>query len=221
MARDVDGLLTRFAPPGDPLTTADGFSLVEDGNDVVAWALWCRHGGYDHDGVLSLDHFAASTPEGADGLVRLLRGWASVAPTLRLRTLPADALAARLPLERARVHTHQTWMMRPVDLSAWVRDRGWPRHLDAHVVLRVVDEVAPWNAGTWALEVSGGQGSLQRSDQEPAAVVGSRALAVLMCGRARSGALARAGVLDVAPGHDSAELDVLQPSAEVRLLDYF
>jgi predicted acetyltransferase len=221
VARTADGLLHLFAPRVDPLEGADGLSIVEDGDQVVAWALWRREGGYGHDGVLDLHDVVAATPAGADGLVALLHGWSSVAPTLRLRTLPGCALATRLPLERARVHEREAWMHRPVDLVRLVRDRGWAPHLRASLVLRVADPVAPWNTGTWSLEVADGRGDAHRTDALPAATLGPRGLALLLCGTTRADALALAGLLDVAPGHEPSELDVLQPAGRAQVLDSF
>ncbi|RJK96986.1 GNAT family N-acetyltransferase [Vallicoccus soli] len=218
-ARATDGLLTAFAPRGAALDDADGLTLVEDAGRVVAWALWSREGGYGPGGVLAVQDLAAATPAGADGLVALLRGWASVAPTVRLRAVPGGPLAARLPVERARVHERETWMLRAVDLVRAVEDRGWPTAVAGRLVLRVEDPAAPWNTGTWELAVEGGRGALRPTDAPPAAALGPRALALLLSGSASGAAVALAGLADV--GSDPSVLDLLAAGGPLRLLDSF
>jgi Sterol carrier protein domain len=50
------------------------------------------------------------------------------------------------------------WMLRLVDRRAALAARPYPRGVAGRVAFRVADPVRPWNAGSWRLEVEGGEG---------------------------------------------------------------
>jgi predicted acetyltransferase len=228
VARHRCGLLTRRGPLFDDTGEAaalppgvDGLTLVHDGDRLVGYASWERGQGYDATAVLSVLDLFAVTAEAARELVGVLAGWRSVTPTLRLCLLGHDAVSAQLPLEIAREHQRQMWMHRPVDVVRAVQSRGWPPQVRGEVVFALDDVLAPWNTGSWRLEVADGSASLQRTDSEPALRLAVQGFGLLYLGATTAQAVAEAGLLHCAPGTHPGALDLLGAGQQAELLDYF
>jgi len=227
VARGFDGPLTRRGgrwelPPRDEQPLGDGVDLLtlaeQDG--VVTGVLGYERGrGYDAAAGLRVRDLLATTPAAARALVDVLAGWRTVTRTVDVPVLVGDVVSAVLPLERATARGTHVFMHRLVDAERAVAARGWPEHARGSVVFAVVDEVAPWNTGTWVLEVDAGEGRLTRTGAEADLVVGPRGLALLWTG-AGSGRTAAAAGLVTGPG-DPAALDLLASGRAPQLLDYF
>ncbi|MFY1686707.1 GNAT family N-acetyltransferase [Plantactinospora sp. WMMB782] len=229
LARHRRGLLTRrggvfdwHRPPTALPDGVDGLTLVERDGRLVGYASWQRGRGYDKHAVLTVRDALAETAEAARELVGVLASWQSVTPTIRLWPLAHDAVAAQLPLEQARLHEERLWMHRPVDVVRAVTDRGWPAHVRGQVDFALADELAPWNSGTWRLEVDGGGAELHRlPDDAPAPKLSVRGFALLYTGAADGPAVAEAGLLHCPAGTDPDGLDLLAAGGRADLLDYF
>lgn len=228
IARPRCGLLTRRGSgfddrqPSDALPSGvDGLTLVEDAGHLVGYASWQRGAGYDAAAVLTVPEVLAVDAEAARELVGVLASWQSVTPTVRLRLLSPDAVAAQLPLERSRERRQQTWMHRPVDVERAVAARGWPPQVRGAVEFAVEDPIAPWNAGPWRLTVADGAAQLTRVSAEPDLHLHVRGFALLYTGAAQAQAVAEAGLLRCAAGRAPAELDLLGAGRPAQLLDYF
>ncbi|MGC5030897.1 GNAT family N-acetyltransferase [Micromonospora sp. DT229] len=222
LARHRNGLLTRTHPRfqvGEELPY-DGLTLVEHGDTLVGYAGWNRGRGYGPDAVLTVEDILAATAEAARTLVGVLASWHSVTPTLRLTTLPGDAVSAQLPLELARQHEHDTWMHRPVDLVRAVESRGWPAHLRGQVTFALTDDLAEWNTGTWDLAVADGQAHLRRSSSEADLHLSVRGFARLYTATGTARTLAEAGLLHHTTP-DPGALDLLAAGPPAQALDYF
>jgi len=229
VARAGNGFLSRRGAPfpepeGDELPGGlDGVTLAEDPDGrVVGYATWIRGEGYDDDAVVVVPDCLALTPDAADALLASLSGWRSVAPTMRFRLPPwVDAVAARLPLEKAREHRVDVWMHRPLDVVAAVAARGWPAPLSGTVELRLDDPLLPDNDGPWRLTLDGGAGALERAPADPSTVLSVRGWSLLWTGAARCAQLRQAGLLS-GPAGDDASLDALLGGGGTSgLLDYF
>jgi predicted acetyltransferase len=229
IARTGNGLLSRRGTPfpdpdGDDLPEGlDGVTLAEDADGrVVGYATWVRGEGYGDDTVVAVPDCLALTPDAADALLASLSGWRSVAPTIRFRLLPwVDAVAVRLPLERAREHRVDVWMHRPVDVVAATAARGWPAATTGSVEFRLTDELLSANAGAWRLTLDAGTGALERSAGDPPAVLSVRGWSLLWSGAARCAQLRQAGLL-TGPVDDDPALDgLLGGGGPSGLLDYF
>lgn len=78
---------------------------------------------------------------------------------------PDDAAMRRIDNPRyGSTEVRETWMVRVVDVRRAVAERGYLSGIDTEVDLEIEDAVLPGNAGRWRLRVSGGRGSLERSE---------------------------------------------------------
>jgi predicted acetyltransferase len=194
-------------------------SLAFEG-DVLTGALVLERGrGYGPDARLDVQQLLAVTPAAARALVGVLAGWRTVARTVRVPLLAGDAVSTVLPLERVTDPGTTAWMLRPVDVVRAVTARGWPAHVRGRVAFSLTDALAPWNAGSWELEIDGGEGTLVPARSEPDLVLDVRGFAVLYCGGTTGRAVAQAGLAG-GPG-DPAALDLLAGGPAAQLLDYF
>jgi predicted acetyltransferase len=224
-----NGHLTRrgrlFAAPtdGELPDGVDGVTLAEtaDGS-LVGYATWERGRGYHDDAVITVHDCLALSADAAAALVGTLAGWATVAPTTRLRLSPVlDAVDLRLPLERAREHRTETWMHRPLDVVAAVAARGWPVAAAGSVSFRLHDPVLVGNAGAWTLQLSAGEGRLEPSRVACDTVLDVRGWSLLWCGAARTAQLRGAGLLTGDRGADAGLDLLLGGGGPSGLLDYF
>ncbi|SCG58079.1 Predicted acetyltransferase [Micromonospora siamensis] len=199
----------------------DGLTLVEHDGRLVGYASYDRGRGYHSDAILTLGDVLATTADAARELLGVLRGWASVTPTLRICPLPGDAVTAQLPLDAARDHSRDIFMHRPVDLAAALTSRGWPAHARGTVDFAVDDDLAPWNTGAWHLDVADGHAQVTAATTDPALRLTPRGFALLHAGAADARTVAQAGLLHHPPGHDPRALDLLTAGGPAQLLDYF
>ncbi len=225
VARTRDGMLTRrggvFAAPHEHRLPegVDAITLADDGGTLVGALLFGRGRGYGPEARIEVRDLLASTPEAARALVGVLAGWSSVVRTARVPLLTGDAVAAALPLERAQASSGTVWMHRPVDVVRAVTTRGWPVHVRGRVAFRLADDVAPWNTGSWQLEIDEGEGTLSRTGADPDLWLDVRGFAVLYCGAGTGRGAAQAGL--AGGGADPAGLDLLASGPQAQLLDYF
>ena len=225
VARTRNGMLTRrggvFDEPSEtPLPDGvDALSLAELDGDLVGAVVFGRGRGYGTEGRLTVHDLLASNPEAARALVGVLGGWSTVTRSVRVPLLPGDALSAVLPLERAEASSGTPWMHRPVDVVRAVGDRGWPAHVRGRVTFDLLDEVAPWNAGTWTLTIEDGAGSLVRAGADADLWLHVRGFAALACSATTGAAAVQAGLAGGAG--DPAALDLLASGPPAQLLDYF
>ncbi|MEJ5944814.1 GNAT family N-acetyltransferase [Pseudokineococcus basanitobsidens] len=223
-ARARSGMLVRPAPPeGRFPEGVDGLTLVEDDGRLVAAASWHRGRGYGRDAVFTVRDVVADSAPAARTLLGVLAGWAPVARNLHLRLLRGDAVAEALPVELARVVDRKVVMHRVVDVERAMACRGWPAAVRGSVVVELVDDLAPWNAGTWELSVAAGTGSARRTDARPVARLTPGGLAALYAGSVTPlGAVRTGGAVVLGDeGAALAGLDVLACGDLVEVLDYF
>jgi predicted acetyltransferase len=198
----------------------DGLTVVERDGVLVGYCTWSRGSGFRSQAVLTVREVLAVTADAARALVSMLHSWGMVTPTLRVTPLGTDAVATSLPLELGQVHRVKPWMHRPVDIAGAVAERGWPAHVRGHAVFSLTDKLAPWNTGTWALDIDDGAAELRRTTSTAPVELTVNGFALLYSGVANSAALRQAGLLD-GPSDAAAALDVLSVSPPPCLLDSF
>jgi predicted acetyltransferase len=95
---------------------------------------------------------------------------------------------------RLRATIHDSLWIRLVDLAGALRARRFSN--DGGVVLEVVDRFCPWNAGSYALETSDGEGAVDRTDARPDIVCTVNELAAAYLGGTSFRRLHRAGLVE-------------------------
>jgi predicted acetyltransferase len=222
IAKVRNGMLSRdearFAQPG--LTAADGLTVASADGVVVGYSEWTRGAHYGERAELTVHDLLATTPRAAGALAAVLSSWHTVVPAVRLHLLGDDTVADCLPHELGSVVGTKSWMHRPVDIAGAVARRGWPTGVQGKAVFALTDRLAPWNTGTWALEIADGAGALRRTTADTSVGLTVAGFASLYCGLATAGTLREAGHV-TGPPDDATALDVLGTSAPPRILDSF
>lgn len=209
---------TRFDKRGDD--ERGGHTVVASGDEIVGYCRWTRGTGMGRKGELTVFDALATTPEAARALVTVLHSWHPVVPSIRMRLLGDDAVADLVSLTPDQIDSTWQWMHRPVDLAGAIAARGWPAVARGRAVFAVEDPIAPWNTGTWSLDIGDGAGELKRTTDDTSVHLTVAGFASLYCGVSTVGALRMSG--HVSGDHDDAAvLDVLATSAPPRLLDAF
>ena len=81
--------------------------------------------------------------------------------------------------------------IRVVDVAGALRGRRYGA--DGSLTIELTDAFCPWNAGTWRVEAMNGEGTVERSDDEPDLRMSATELGMIYLGGMRAGSLARAG----------------------------
>lgn len=129
--------------------------------------------------------------------------------TLKAQNLPVDTpLFHRVddPRRLALTIGDGLWV-RILDVPAALAARSWSA--DDDLVLEVLDDILPANAGRWRLMIRDGHATVTRTDAAPDATLGIAALGSLYLGGVRAADLARAGHLMVADTATPGRIDAL------------
>lgn len=179
-------------------TRFDGFGLP------AAPALGASKRAAGAQGSTSLDGYVYFAP-GRDGEARvltisdlafrdvaagqqLLRSLADFAPTMSVATLaaaPNHPLATLLDQQWHSWRIKDIWMLRIVDLSRAIEQRGYRRGVDVAFRIELDDDVLAANSGVWVVEVAGGRGRARRPtrvDDQPMLRAGPRGVATIWSG---------------------------------------
>ena len=148
--------------------------------------------------TLTVNDWAALDADAYRGLWEFL-GAHDLVGRVRWERAPEDDPAPFLLLEPRELHrqTADAIWMRITDVEAALPQRPYG-DADA-LTLAVVDEVCPWNSGTYVLETTGEESSVARVDSEPDLTMPASSLAVLVSGHRSASFLGRAGRLDGDP----------------------
>lgn len=147
---------------------------------------WSRAEGLD---------WAADTVDDLRSLVGLVHGFRSMTRATTLHAQVDDPLLDVLDEPRWEVVLEEGHMVRIVDVAKAFEGRGYGATQRGRVVVDVVDEVLPENAGSWTLEVEGGNAQVRRGG-EGGVRIEVRALSALLTGYSTPTTLVRRGLLD-------------------------
>jgi predicted acetyltransferase len=169
---------------------------------------------------VTVEELVARTATGARTLLRLVGSSGTVAPTVRLKLGPDDAVRYLLTQQDSTPGEELGWMLRLIDVVGAVAARGWPRDVRVAVDLDVHDPLIASNAGRWRLVVDDGVGQLERGGSGTVAL-GIGALSALYAGGVRTATLRRAGLLRCDGDRALTALDAATAGPSPYLLDYF
>jgi Acetyltransferase (GNAT) domain/Sterol carrier protein domain len=142
---------------------------------------------------IEVEELVAASAATARAFWQILASNATMASRIRACLAPDDPVSWLTTDPTATTSQLDTWMLRLVDAPAAIAARGFPAAASVSVQLDVADAGLPANSGRWALEISGGAGSLTRVSDAPAAAsppapdttalsLGARGLAALFAG---------------------------------------
>ena len=120
--------------------------------------------------------------------------------SVRWNNAPADDPAVEFFMEPRLLHTRdqEGFWLRIVDVAKALAGRGWDA--DGEISLGIAeDSLAPWNAGSYRMTVSGGTAEMARANGSADLNLSVKALALLYSGRRSARALAAWGMVDGAP----------------------
>lgn len=190
--------------------------------ELAGYAVY-RHGRarapYDYSVVVS--EVQSDDPEVVRALWRVVASSGSQAPDLDVIGPAEDDLF--LLADHAApdvVRSEIRWMLRLIDLPGAMAARGWHPDARGQVHLAVVDEHAPWNQGTWVLDVA--DGSAQATPGGDGTVeVSIGGLSSWWAGYAPAARLARTGHLASADRRSLTTMDGLVGASPPVLLDFY
>jgi predicted acetyltransferase len=170
---------------------------------------------------LRVDILAAGSARTSRAFWRILASHATMAETVRACLAPDDPATWLMREPDVAVCRRSDWMLRLVDPAQAIAARGFPVSASVSAQLELTDTMRPGNSGRWALEVTGGAGSLTPAagPAQAALLLGTRGLAALFAGVPVE-TLRRAGL--AAGGHPAADdaLDCAFAGAPF-MTDYF
>jgi predicted acetyltransferase len=190
--------------------------------ELLGYAVY-RHGKGRHpyDYSVAVFEVLSDDPDVVRALWRVVASSGSQAPDLDVIGPAEDDLF--LLADQAApdvVRSEIRWMLRVVDLPGAVAGRGWHPDARGQVHLAVVDEHAPWNHGTWVLEVAdGGARATPGGDGTVEASIGG--LSSWWSGYATASRLARTGHLASADRRSLTTMDGLIAAVPSVLPDFY
>ena len=220
-----NGPLTRRGPSFG--ATAQGFIeaftgvtlAVDETGQVVGFVSWKRGRGYGEEAVLEVSDLMATHSRAYPALWRLLAGFASVTPAVRLHTSGIDAARLALPTGAWRLVGSRPYMLRITDVEgafsllphagrfdvAFAVEGDGMELVDARYRVRVEDDTT----SCVRTETVGTLPTYTR-----------RGLALAWSGAQNSANLRIAGLLTGPTDHDSV-LDALTTGRPIHIRDYF
>ena len=118
------------------------------------------------------------------------------------------------------VRSEIRWMIRLIDAAGATTARGWNPTVSGRVDLEITDDHAPWNAGNWRLEISGGAGQLVPGGAGTLKV-SIQGLSSWWSGYANARTLAATGLIRCTDPKALATFDGLGASSPPTLVDFY
>lgn len=174
---------------------------------------------YDYSVVVS--EVQGADPDTLRALWKVVGSSGSQAPDVQIIGAAEDPLFLLLgAADPTSVRSEIRWMVRLVDVAGAVAARGWNPAARGRVDLAIADEHAPWNAGTWRLEVDDGHALLTPGG--PGTVeVGIGGLSSWWSGYASARTLATTGHLRTSDPTALLTLDGLGAASAPTLVDFY
>jgi predicted acetyltransferase len=112
--------------------------------------------------TLALTDLVVLTPGAGRRALAFFADHRSLAGQVAWWGAPNDPLLTLLGEQRWEVARQERWMLRLVDVAAALAARGWDAGLEGELQLAVRDDILPWNAGRFVLEVCRGRAQVRK-----------------------------------------------------------
>lgn len=145
----------------------------------------------------------------------------AVTPTVRLRTSGADPVHWLIPGAGWAATDVRQYLLRVVDLTGAVEQRGWPANVSGTIEVTVNDPVCPWNTGNHRIVFDTGDARVEQGDGSGVRMTPTGLALVLAGGGVTAAALRRAGMLLGGSPEDDLVLDAALAGPRPAILDYF
>jgi predicted acetyltransferase len=136
-----------FAYSIGPADQPQGYLIFEQRKD--------REGGY-----IAIRDWVLQTPAAVKRFWTFLADHRSQIDRIQWRSSPLDALTLVLPEQSATALSLDRWMLRIVDVSRALEERGYPHQAEAELHLAIEDHLLTNNHGKFVLTVANGKGSV-------------------------------------------------------------
>ena len=157
--------------------------------------------------TVSVLDWGAATHGGWQSLLALPGGFASLDATVAWNGPEPEPLGLLLREQDLRQARQFRWMARVLDVPSAFSARGYPPAAQGSLTVEVADETCPWVAGTWTIEVDGGEGKAARVSADARVRTTARGLSALFAGYLDPRDLAELGLVE---GLEPAEVELLQ-----------
>lgn len=137
----------------------------------------------------------ATTRSAALEIWRLLQSYSSIAGEVTLWGGADSLMHAVLPERHYRVEFIHTWMLRVLNPTAALIQRGYPP-VSARITFLLSDAALPENSGAYTLSVVKGKATVRKTSREQGVRISERGLAALYSGFQSATALRTQGLLD-------------------------
>lgn len=172
---------------------------------LEGYVFYRRVAGANGTSSLHLSDWLLTTPAARETFLGYLVGHRAIFDTAEWQAAECMPFLLDLPEKWSFSLTlMEYWMLRVVDLSAALQQRGYPAGLQGELCFELRDKALPENQGTWTLQVADGRGTLSAGGT-PEVSLDAGALASLYSGFMSAQQLAVAGRLEgTAEGQDKA-----------------
>lgn len=166
--------------------------------------------------------WGAVSAGGWRSLLTLAAGFASLDARVLWKGPEVEPLALLLREQDLRQVRQFRFMVRVLDVPGAFSARGYPDGARGQLTLEVADDACPWVAGTWTVEVDGGEGKAARVASQPgAASTDASGLAALFAGYVDPGHLAELGIVTGLSAEDVAFLRAVHTGPTPWSADFY
>jgi predicted acetyltransferase len=166
--------------------------------------------------------WGAVSPGGWRSLLTLAAGFSSLDASVLWKGPEVEPLALLVREQDVRQVRQFRFMARVLDVPGAFSARGYPEGARGQLTLEVADDACPWVAGTWTVEVEGGEGKAARVDsQAGAARTDASGLAALFAGYVDPGRLAELGMVTGLDTRDVAFLRAVHAGPTPWSADFY
>lgn len=116
----------------------------------------------DYRDYLNIRDWAILTPAAAKSFWSFLANHRSQIDTIKWKSFPLDYLKLLLPEATAKLKSTKNWMLRIVDVSNALSQRGYLHRIEAELHLEITDNLIAANNGKFILSVANGRGEVTK-----------------------------------------------------------
>jgi predicted acetyltransferase len=136
------------------------------------------------DGIeLDVSDLTFTTARAGQRLLGFLADFSTTTKEITINGAPLHPILSLMTSHHHTIAKSEVWMLRITDLAKALKERGYPRHLNATIQLNIHDPIVRENDGSWTLHVEHGRAEVKKeAAMRPAITCQIGALAPLYSG---------------------------------------